>query len=146
MQDNMLVNLTGLKGHFMPVDLNIEHLIRFLKHVRKQVGKALGIAYHRLIHIAPDTSASVNKIAHKVNELLLHQFTPNRDGTDSDAIKPVIDTLASGEQKLKSSTLAMFNKKVWSMLEGEGLEVDEDELPQPAFDLLGDPDNVNVNE
>ena len=31
MRDNMLVNLTGLEGHCMPIDLNIEHLIKFLK-------------------------------------------------------------------------------------------------------------------
>lgn len=31
MRDNMLVNLTGLEGDFMAIDLNIEHLIRFLK-------------------------------------------------------------------------------------------------------------------
>ena len=31
MRDNMLINLTGLEGHFMPIDLNIEHLIKFLK-------------------------------------------------------------------------------------------------------------------
>jgi len=33
MRDNMLVNMTGLEGHFMATDLNIEHLIRFLKVV-----------------------------------------------------------------------------------------------------------------
>lgn len=31
MRDNMLVNVSGLSGHFMPVDLNIEHLIGYLK-------------------------------------------------------------------------------------------------------------------
>lgn len=31
MRDNMLVNMTGLEGHWMPTDLNIEHLIKFLK-------------------------------------------------------------------------------------------------------------------
>jgi hypothetical protein len=31
MRDNALVNLTGLEGHCMPVDLNIEHHIKFLK-------------------------------------------------------------------------------------------------------------------
>lgn len=31
MQDNMLVNVSGLKGHSMPIDLNIEHLIGELK-------------------------------------------------------------------------------------------------------------------
>ena len=29
--DNMLVNLMGIKGHCMPIDLNIGHLIKFLK-------------------------------------------------------------------------------------------------------------------
>ncbi|KIJ06386.1 hypothetical protein PAXINDRAFT_45026, partial [Paxillus involutus ATCC 200175] len=140
MRDNMLVNLTGLEGHFMPIDLNIEHLIRFLKrffaakgvyaswdrlgdisaavdllqHVRKQVGHAMGIAYHGITHTTPDNSASISKVAHKVNELALHRFTLDRDGNGS--IKPVINTLASGEQKLKSSTLATFNKKVRGMM------------------------------
>jgi len=31
MRDNMIVNLTGLIGHCMPIDLNIEHLIGYLK-------------------------------------------------------------------------------------------------------------------
>lgn len=31
MRDNKLVNMTGLEGHWMPTDLNIEHLIKFLK-------------------------------------------------------------------------------------------------------------------
>jgi hypothetical protein len=31
MRDSMLVNPSGLQGHFMGTDLNIEHLIRYLK-------------------------------------------------------------------------------------------------------------------
>ena len=31
MRDNMLVNMSGLTGHAMPIDLNIEHLIGELK-------------------------------------------------------------------------------------------------------------------
>ncbi|KAH9977436.1 hypothetical protein BJV77DRAFT_956753, partial [Russula vinacea] len=31
MRDNMMVNVSGLPGHFMGVDLNIEHLIGYLK-------------------------------------------------------------------------------------------------------------------
>lgn len=34
MCDNMIVNVSGLPGHFMAVDLNIEHIIGYLK-VRK---------------------------------------------------------------------------------------------------------------
>ncbi len=31
MHNNMLVNVSGLAGHAMPIDLNIEHLIGKLK-------------------------------------------------------------------------------------------------------------------
>ena len=31
MKDNMLVNISGLEGHAMPIDLNMEHLIGQLK-------------------------------------------------------------------------------------------------------------------
>jgi len=31
MRDNMLVNVSGIPGHAMGMDLNIEHLIRYLK-------------------------------------------------------------------------------------------------------------------
>ena len=31
MRDNMIINISGLSGHFMAVDLNIEHIIGYLK-------------------------------------------------------------------------------------------------------------------
>lgn len=38
MHDNMLVNVSGLEGHAMPIDLNIEHLIGELKvHIPNNV-------------------------------------------------------------------------------------------------------------
>ncbi|KAG2110649.1 uncharacterized protein F5147DRAFT_526263, partial [Suillus discolor] len=140
--DNTLVNLTGLEGHCMPIDLNIEHLIKFLKacilffsakgiystwdclgnisatvsllqNVKKQVGKALGIAYHGLNHTTPNTTPSVWRVANKINELGLHTF--NQDRKENDSVKPITDVLAEGEQKLKSSTLSTFNRKVREM-------------------------------
>ncbi|KAF9222112.1 hypothetical protein BS17DRAFT_838783 [Gyrodon lividus] len=163
MCDNMLVNLTGIEGHYIPIDLNIEHLIKFLKvrltvffaakgvyaswdrfgnisatvdllqSVCKQVGHALGIAYHGISHATPDMSAAINKVAHKVGKLDLHVFKPNR--LENDSIRPVVDTLAAGEQKLKSLTLATFNRKVSGMIAGEGFEIEEDETPQVSFNL-----------
>lgn len=50
-------------------------------------------------------------------------------------MKPVIDVLAEGEQKLKSSTLSTFNRKVQEMLAGKGYEQEEDELPRANFDF-----------
>ncbi|KIJ05902.1 hypothetical protein PAXINDRAFT_20870 [Paxillus involutus ATCC 200175] len=170
MRDNMLVNLTGLEGHCMPIDLNIEHLIKFLKlffaakgiyaswdrlgdisvnvdllqNVRKQVGRALGIAYHGITHITPDMAAAINKVAHKVGELELHIFKPDRD--ENDSIRPVINTLATGEQKLKSSTLATFNRKVRGMIAGEGFELEEDELTPASFDLSRDGEHEDSDD
>ncbi|KAG2044371.1 hypothetical protein BDR03DRAFT_849365 [Suillus americanus] len=136
MQDNALINLTGLEGHCMPIDLNIEHHIKFLKlffsakgvystwdrlgdisatiallqNIKKQVGRALGITYHGLNHTTPNTSSSVWKVANKLNELELHVFNPDRK--ENDSIKPIVDVLTEGKWKLKSSTLVSFNKKV----------------------------------
>jgi len=36
MRDNMLVNVSGIPGHAMGMDLNIEHLIRYLKVQARQ--------------------------------------------------------------------------------------------------------------
>ncbi|KIK38000.1 hypothetical protein CY34DRAFT_91720, partial [Suillus luteus UH-Slu-Lm8-n1] len=166
MRDNALVNLTGLEGHCMPIDLNIEHLIKFLKarlaifffsakgvystwdrlgdisatvsllqNIKKQVGRAqaLGITYHGLNHATPNTTPSIWRVANKVHELGLHRF--NQDREENDSVKPVIDVLAEGEQKLKSSTLSTFNRKVQEMLAGKGYEQEEDGLPRANFDF-----------
>ncbi|KAF9234843.1 hypothetical protein BU15DRAFT_78605 [Melanogaster broomeanus] len=162
MRDNMLVNFTGLEGHCMPIDLNIEHLIKFLKlffaakgvyaswdhlgdisatvdllqNVRKQVGHALGISYHGITHTMPDTIAAIKKVSSKVSELELHSFKPDR--AENSLVRPVVDTLATGEQKLKSATLATFNRKVRGMMAGEGFELEEDEIAPASFDFSHD--------
>ena len=178
MRDNMIVNLSGLEGDFMAIDLNIEHLTRFLKvsqvnliaqaisttvekrffaakgvyanwdhlvdisatvglfqHVRQQVGSSLGISYHGL-NVTPDTDASVQNVAYRVNEFAMHVVTPGRK--ENTRIKPVIDALAAGERKLKSSTLATFNRKVQALLVGQCVEDEEDEIPPASFDPTDD--------
>ena len=89
--------------------------------------------YHGITHITPDTSTSVHKISQKVDKLSLHVNTPTRQNITM--ITHVVDSLTLGEQKLKSSTLAMFNKKIRSMFAGEGFETEVDELPRATFDL-----------
>ena len=37
MRDNMIINVSGLEGHSMGVDLNIEHFIKFLKVCRVEL-------------------------------------------------------------------------------------------------------------
>ncbi|KAF8419233.1 hypothetical protein L210DRAFT_3307192, partial [Boletus edulis BED1] len=93
---------------------DISAAVDLLRHVQKQVGKSLDISYHGITHVTPDTSASVNKVAHKVGELKLHTFLPHRE--ENSRIRLVVNSLALGEQKLKSATLATFNRKVRAMM------------------------------
>ncbi|KAF8834574.1 hypothetical protein BDN67DRAFT_985220 [Paxillus ammoniavirescens] len=123
---------------------DISTTVDLLQSVRKQVGRALGIAYHGISHTMPDMSAAINKVAHKVSKLELHIFKPDR--LENDSIRRVVDTLAAGEQKLKSSTLATFNRKVRGMMAGEGIEIEEDETPQVSFDLSHDLDLEEEHE
>ena len=112
---------------------DISASVDLLQHVQKQVAKSLDTAHHGITHITPDTSASVYKVAHKVGELRLHTFTPSRG--ENNKIRPVINTLALGEHKLKSATLTTFNRKVKAMMAGEGLEAEVDDIPQVDFNL-----------
>jgi hypothetical protein len=47
----------------------------------------------------------------------------------------------SREAKLKSLTLATFNKKLLAMIEGSGYENEEDECPAMAYGTAPLPDN-----
>jgi hypothetical protein len=60
----------------------------------------------------------------------------SQDREENDSITPIVDILAEGERKLRSSTLTTFNRKVREMLAGNGYEPDEDELPRATFDFI----------
>ena len=179
----MIVNLTGLVGHCMPIDLNIEHLIgylkasaccilhvfyilshppqflfaakglystwerlgnisaivEFLQNIKKQVTSALGCPYKGTSHTSPDTSECVWKVGNKVKELGLDKFEADREGNA--VAKKTVNILSLGEKRLKSSTLATFNKKVRRLHDGyldEDAELDVDEMPPEALSFEGD--------
>lgn len=112
---------------------DISTAVDLLLQTRRKVAEDIEIGYHGITHITPDNSASINKIAYKVEELALHQYWPDRDLDGYSPIRPVIDTLAAGEKKLQSSTLSTFHKKVRSMMVGEVFEAEEDEIPRADF-------------
>ncbi|KAF8274044.1 hypothetical protein EI94DRAFT_1768902 [Lactarius quietus] len=158
MCDNMLVNLSGLAGHAMPIDLNIEHLIGelkgllqakgihstwdclgnisaavdILKKLKKQVASAMRTAYQGTTHKAPRTEPLVWRVANKVREEMLHSYKEDQIGNTKAKLVP--DVIFVGKVKLKSSSLSTFNRKVHGMVEGreydEDLEADSDLLPQ----------------
>jgi len=167
----MLVNISGLEGHTMAIDINMEHLIGqlkvifchnvlvflisistqdlltakglettwdrlgdisaaidFLNKIKKKVSLTLRPAYQGSNHKPPDTSDLVWRVADKVRDDKLQIFDESRDGNSK--IKAVVNILATGEAKLKSSSLASFNKKVCAMVNGHAYEHEEDTIPE----------------
>ena len=112
---------------------DISVIVDLLQNVRKQVGSVLGTPHQGISHVTPDTSSSIKRVADKLSELALGTFNPM--WKENDVINPVVDTIAIGEHKLKSATLATFNKKVRGLMVGELPGADEDEIPEVAFNF-----------
>lgn len=54
---------------------------------------------------------------------------------ENNSVQPVIDTLITGKKKMKTGTIATFNRKVHSMFAGQGFKQEEDEISRLSFDL-----------
>ncbi|KAH9036996.1 hypothetical protein EDB85DRAFT_2142800 [Lactarius pseudohatsudake] len=142
MHNNMLINPSGLPGHSMGINLNIEHLIRYLKTlfaakgiysnwdrlgnisaginylqlVKKQVTKSLKSGYQGSTHTDVDISALVWRIANKARELELQ--TTIVDQEDNLTLRPVANIFTTGFKKFQTSSLVTFNKKLADMRQG----------------------------
>lgn len=88
-------------------------------------------SYQGSSHTTPDTSHLVRKVADKVRDLELQKFIPGREGNAK--VKKTINILARGEEQLKSSSLATFNKKIRILIEGGVFEDEVDTLPPISF-------------
>jgi hypothetical protein len=118
---------------------SISAIVEFLQNIKKQVTAALGCPYKGTSHTTPDTSDCVWKVANKVNELGLYKFEIGREGNEM--AKKTVNIISLSEKRLKSSTLATFNKKVRRLHDGyldEDTELDVDEMPPAALSLDGD--------
>ena len=62
---------------------------------------------------------------------LKHERYPNNHAS------LVTDVLAKGEQKLKSSTLTTFNKKVCTLMSGYCVEEEVDDIPRTDYAEIG---------
>ncbi|KAJ7882756.1 hypothetical protein B0H14DRAFT_2565150 [Mycena olivaceomarginata] len=166
MRDNMIICISGNgPGHCMAVDLNTEHLIGYLKTllqakgmdstwdrlgnisaaivhlraVKKKISAALKGAHQRTGHTTPSTALLVWRVQQKVSSEKLQDFDAAR--TNNPRGKLTVDVLKVGEAKLKSSTLATFNKKILAMIEGFGCEDEEDECPPMTYGTASLPDD-----
>ncbi|KAH9020749.1 hypothetical protein EDB84DRAFT_1621797 [Lactarius hengduanensis] len=88
--------LSGLAGHAMPIDLNIEHLIGELKGLRStwdRLGNisaaAMKTAYQGTSHKDPRTDHLVQRVAKKVHEEKLHLYIEDRRGNSMVKAVPI---------------------------------------------------------
>ncbi|KAF8906798.1 hypothetical protein CPB84DRAFT_1744923 [Gymnopilus junonius] len=119
MCDNMLVNISGLPGHAMAMDLNIEHLIGYLK--RLFVAKGV---YSNWDHFG-NISAAIPHL-----QTIKRQVAKSTDASriDGDKVKAVIDVHNVGYKKFESSTLAAFNKKIQESKDGIPPDYEVDDI------------------
>jgi hypothetical protein len=143
----------------MAIDLNIEHLIGYLKRlfaskgvysqwdrlgnisaaishlqaIKKQVSHSMKAGYQRLNHTAADTSVLVWRIADKAQELNLH--TKLTDRQENKIVKPLINLVVAGYKKFESSSLATFNKKISDSKVGVLTIQEADDIVPVAFTL-----------
>ncbi|KAJ3520501.1 hypothetical protein NMY22_g12730 [Coprinellus aureogranulatus] len=159
MRNIMLINVSGLPGHFMGLDLNIEYLIGYLKALflakgyyanwdrcgnisasignlmvlKRQVSKSLQLRYQGKTHSKANTTVLVMKIASKAKELRFLDTVPGRSDTK---LKPDLRSL--GYTRIESSSLAAFNTKLDDMKSGRASvndprSLEEDELAPANF-------------
>ena len=95
--------------------------------IKKQVTASVKSGYQGSTHTAVDTSVLVWRIANKARDLELQKRVDNREGNKR--MKAVVDVQALGYQKLGSSSLGTFNKKIAAMKEGRPTNIEIDELP-----------------
>ena len=94
----------------------------------------MNISYQNKNHSDVETSHLVWRIANKARDEEFQVYKENRIGNSK--IKAVVNALATGEVKLKSSSLATFNRKICAMVEGRMYEEEEgDTLPPVSLDV-----------
>lgn len=155
----MLVNISGLPGHWMAIDLNIEHLISYLKclfaskgvysqwdklgnisaaisHLqatKKRISHSMKAGYQQLNHTVADTSVLVWHIANKAQELNLQ--TKLTDQLENKDVKPHVNLVVAGYKKFGLSLLDTFNKKIFDSKVGVLSIQEADDIVPVAFTL-----------
>lgn len=89
--------------------------INSLEDAKTQVAKVLKLGYKNRKHKKADTTELVLIIARHVKRESLHIHTPGRLANSEQ--KPRVNALSSGMDKLRSGTLASFNKQVYHFVQ-----------------------------
>ncbi|KAJ7589275.1 hypothetical protein C8J56DRAFT_784272, partial [Mycena floridula] len=165
MRDNMIVCISGQN---MAIDMNIEHLIGYVKklyagkgihagwehlgHIsacikhlmalKSQVGKEMEVAHQGKSHTTPDTSALVWRVFDNLAATKLQNFLPTWAGNSQSTA--FTDLHFKGHQQLLSASLATFNKKMTAIKQGMSFDPELDEIAVISYHDMetgGDVDN-----
>ena len=120
---------------------DISAAIDYLNKIKKKMSSALSSSYQRSTHTTPDTSHLVWRVADKIRDEELQVFSEKRLGNSK--VKSVVDILATGEAKLKSSSLGTFNKKIFAMVKGHAYEEEQDGIPQTQLSIGGSDETLD---
>jgi len=112
---------------------DISAAVDSLQNIKKQMKKAFETPHRGVTHTSPDTSSAAWRVANDIKKFAMHKVVPDR--ADNTSAKLVKDTRSWGEEKLISSSLATFNQKVRSLINGQVVEDEEDELPPVDLNL-----------
>jgi hypothetical protein len=121
---------------------DISAAIDYLNKIKKKVPSALSSSYQRCTHTTPDTSHLVWRVADKLRDEELQVFREKRVGNSK--VKAVVDILATGEAKLKSSSLTSFNKKISAMVKGHVYDDEQDAIPQTQLSIGGSDETGDI--
>ncbi|ESK87436.1 hypothetical protein Moror_11656 [Moniliophthora roreri MCA 2997] len=153
MRDNTLINISGLFKHFMGVDLNIEHIIGYVKEIHESIGllntwdqvadltaaikslhavkvlirNMLSLAYQKRGHTDPDTSNLVHLVTQVAKDSRLQEFVLKHDVDNS--VKQTSDVKKEGYEKLEKTTILTLNRNM-AVLHGEGSDIEEEDDEQ----------------
>lgn len=165
-RNTLIINISGLPGHGMGIDLNIEHLIRYLKGLfaakglyskwdragnisasiniimalKRRVSKSLRLTYQGSSHSKSNSPDLVERIRLDAKENQLHTHIAGRTSVP---LRP--DLRAVGRQKIETSSLAAFNAKLCLIASGSALaplDNEVDELRAPEFEMEGVAENL----
>jgi hypothetical protein len=117
---------------------DISAAIDYLNKIKKKVSSTLS-SHQSSTHTTPDTNHLVYRVADKIWDEELQVFREKRLGNSK--VKAVVDILATGEAKLKSSSITTFNKKISAMVKGRAYEDEQDGIPQTQL-LIGRSDET----
>ncbi|KAF6759188.1 hypothetical protein DFP72DRAFT_1064151 [Ephemerocybe angulata] len=164
MRDIMIVNPSGIPGHSLATDINMEYTIReiktliiekglestwdhvgdisaaieHLKEIKRKIAAVLNLPHQNKGHRDVDTRSLVIRVAEKVELEGLLKCKRYRKG-NAKAV-PMPDLLENGTKKVRA-TIVTFNQKFKDFVQGQEMSEEQDDIPPMGLALFAEEEN-----